>query len=78
MADVSPSLWSQHRVGGPGPFYTIFIEEDTSAVHFCFQYLLFPLGSEATTAPAFSFISVPCSRRAYPVAGTASRRFTLR
>lgn len=61
--------------GVPGPFYTIFLEEDTLEVRFCFQYLLFPLSSEATTSPAFFFFNLTRSLRAYPVAGTASRHF---
>lgn len=43
--------------GVPGPFYTIFIEVDTLEVRFCFQYCSFYLGSEATSSPAFSFLS---------------------
>lgn len=75
LADVSPSLNSQQRVGVPGPFYTIFLEEGTLEVCFCSQYLLCPLGSEPTASPGVLLINFTRSRRAYPVAGTASQHF---
>ena len=62
-------------VGGrvPGPFYTIFTEEGTLEVRFCFQYLLFPPWPPGYCLPSLFIYSLntvtegpPCGRHSQP------------